>query len=149
MFEIMMQFGGYRIDYLNLNAAHQSDAIGFYACGRLDINHRYSQQARHNLLAGLHWITCTQNLANLVAVYLDVYNEVEDLLPGRQKLIEDILSGMFTRVVISLPAENQENDNSLSGLSERLHTVDAIELICIEDSFCFPEMTHPAYAGVN
>ncbi len=149
MFEVMMQSGGYRVDYLNLNSAYQSNAIGFYVCGRLDCNHRYSLQARHHLLAGYHWITHTRNLENLVAVYLDVCNEEIEIRPAYQMLIEDILSGMFRRVVISQQEPIQVNEFFTSKISELSQLEIAIELIPIVDNQYIHEWACPTFVAVN
>ena len=116
MLDIMMHSGGYRIDYLNLDAAGRKQAFGFYVCGKLEGDQPYSSQARHHLLAGMHWITCTRNLENLVAVYLDICSGTDKMRPGWQQLIKDLSAGLFQRVMIC-SAENLINSatGSLAG----------------------------------
>lgn len=100
MLDIMMHSGGYRIDYLNLDAAGSKQAFGFYACGMLEGDQPYSSQARRHLLAGMHWITRTCNLKNLVAVYVDICSENEQKRLGWQNLMNDLSAGLFMRVLI-------------------------------------------------
>ncbi len=100
MLDIMMHPGGYRIDYLNLDAAGCEQAFGFYVCGKLEGDQPYSSQARRHLLAGMHWITCTRNLENLVAVYVDICSETEQKRPGWKQLTKDLTFGLFQRVMI-------------------------------------------------
>lgn len=100
MLDIMMHSGGYRIDYLNLDAAGSTQAFGFYVCGELEGDQPYSSQARHHFLAGMHWITCTRNLDNLVAVYLDICSGTDQVRPGWQQLAKDLSAGLFKRVMI-------------------------------------------------
>ncbi len=100
MFEIMMQSGGHRVVYLNHSAIGKDDAFGFYVYGRIMDNQRYSFEARHHLLAGLQWITCTMQLEKLIAVYIDVTCMADLKRLGRQQLFEDIKNGMFNKVLV-------------------------------------------------
>jgi hypothetical protein len=100
MFEIMMQSGGHRVVYLNNSAIGKDDAFGFYVYGRILDDQRYSFEARHHLLTGLQWITCTMQLEKLIAVYIDVANMADLDRPGRRQLFNDVKNGMFNKVLV-------------------------------------------------
>jgi hypothetical protein len=112
MFEIMMQSGGHRVVYLNHSAIGEDDAFGFYVCGRILDNQRYSFEARHHLLAGLQWITCTMQLEKLIAVYIDVASMADLDRPGRRQLFYDIENGMFKKVLV------YQKEDLMDGISE-------------------------------
>ena len=105
MLEIMMHSGGYRIEYLNLHAAGTDLGFGLYVCGKLEIGQPYSRQARYHLLAGLERITRSQNLENLVAVYVDICSRTELSRHARQQLMNDLAAGMFKKVMLYTPEE--------------------------------------------
>jgi hypothetical protein len=105
MLEIMMHSGGYRIEYLNLHAAGTDLGFGLYVCGKLEKGQPYSRQARYHLLAGLERITRSQNLENLVAVYVDICSRAELGRPARQQLMKDLAVGMFKKVMLYTPEE--------------------------------------------
>jgi hypothetical protein len=100
MYEALMKFGGYRVDYLNREKAGCPDALGLYVLGDLPAHQRYSRAAKHNLLAGLVMIREQHEAHNLVAVYLDINSPFESHRPAYEHMKRDIKAGLFRRLLV-------------------------------------------------
>ena len=100
MFEAMMKFGGYRIDYMNREHAGKPAALGLYVLGDLPAQQSYSRVAKHNLFTGLVLIREQHEEQNLVAVYLDIASPYDAHRPAYQQMKHDINAGMFRRLLV-------------------------------------------------
>lgn len=100
MFETFMHPGAYRIDYFNGAAMGNSEAIALYVLGNLPQQAAYSNQAKHNLAAGLSLIQIEIGKQNLVAVYIDI-NSADNLArPAYQQMKWDIRLGLFHQIMV-------------------------------------------------
>ena len=100
MFETLMKFGGYRVDYLNMDRAGSSAAMGLYVLGDLPAHQSYSRMAKHNLFTGLCVIREQHEDQNLVAIYLDINSPDEAQRPAYQQMKRDMKAGMFRRLCV-------------------------------------------------
>ncbi len=100
MFETLMKFGGYRVDYLNMDRAGSSAALGLYVLGDLPAHQSYSRMAKHNLFTGLCVIREQHEDQNLVAIYLDINSPDEVQRPAYQQMKRDMKAGMFRRLCV-------------------------------------------------
>ena len=123
MLDALMKFGGHRIDYF-LQARSNLDAFGFYVCGGLGADCAYSLEAKHQLYFGLALIQSQLGLKNLVAIYIDV-NDVNNLQrPAYVQLKQDLINGLFRRVLIldeAVLAGNPAAEADLATLSEQVN----------------------------
>ncbi|MEA4910161.1 MAG: hypothetical protein GYA17_12915 [Chloroflexi bacterium] len=100
MFETLMVEGGYRIDYVNIQAQGRPGALAFYVRGDLDGKLPYSLRAKRHLQAGLSVIQRSLDLQKLVAVYMDVNSSVDLARPAYNQLKTDLRAGLFRRVFV-------------------------------------------------
>lgn len=100
MFEALMKFGGYRVDYLQSDRISTSAALGLYVLGDLPVDQSYSRAAKHNLFTALCLIRDHQDVGNLVAVYLDINSPFETHRPAYQQMKRDMKAGLFHRLCV-------------------------------------------------
>lgn len=99
MLDTLLKFGSYRVDYFD-RTGHNPLALGFYVCGSIEVQYRYSREAKHQLYRGLGLISSRLGLDNLAAVYIDV-NDIANLQrPAYLQLKRDLRDGLFKRVFI-------------------------------------------------
>jgi hypothetical protein len=98
MFDVLTHMGGYRVDYLNKQAAGSPQALGFYVRGELDENQPYARDAKRRLYAGMLVIQQELGANNLVSVYLDVDRPDNLQRPAYQQMKRDLRDGLFRRV---------------------------------------------------
>jgi hypothetical protein len=101
MFESLMKFGGYRVDYLQPDHAGATGALGLYILGDLPAGQPYSRTAKHCLFTALSVLQTQQEIQNLVAVYLDINTANETNRPAFQQMKWDMKAGMFRRLCVS------------------------------------------------
>lgn len=100
MFETLMKFGGYRVDYLNKDRVGSSSAMGLYVLGDLPAHQSYSRMAKRNLFTGLCVIREQHEDQNLIAIYLDVNSPDDAHRPAYQQMKRDMKAGMFHRLCV-------------------------------------------------
>lgn len=101
MFETLMKFGGYRVDYFQRSRIGSPTALGLYVLGDLPSDQSYSRAAKHHLFSALCLLREQLELENLVAVYLDVNSPLEAHRPAYQQLKQDMKAGFFHRLFVT------------------------------------------------
>lgn len=100
MLDVLMKNGGHRIDYFESGAESFSDATALYIRADAPGEAQYSRQAKHQLYEGLAIIAECVGFNKLVGIYLDV-NALQNVnRPAYQRLKQDLLDGMFRRVLV-------------------------------------------------
>jgi hypothetical protein len=135
MFETLMKYGGYRIDYINRNIARTPDAFGFYVRGDLPHNAAYSAVAKRHLVAGLDVIQREIGRNHLVAVYLDVIAHSSRQPAAYQQLLQDLRSGLFRRVFVYQSLDLFANADVRGDLENLTGEVDEIEIVFYDAGF--------------
>ncbi|HZW04000.1 MAG TPA: hypothetical protein VFF68_08730 [Anaerolineaceae bacterium] len=134
MFEALMKMGGYRVDYLNRQAAGSPQALGFYVRGQLTDDQPYSRDAKRRLYTGLAVVQNELGPENLVSVYVDV-NRPENLTrPAYVQLKEDLRSGLFRRVFTVDVNDLAGAPNAIEDLCKFYQEVGGFELLAFDDS---------------
>lgn len=100
MFETLMKFGGYRVDYMRNDRVGKPAALGLYVLGDLPANQSYSREAKHHLFTALCLLRDQHEIDNLVAIYLDVNSPVETHRPAYQQMKRDMKAGLFRRLCV-------------------------------------------------
>jgi hypothetical protein len=100
MFEALRKLGGFRVDYMNQDRIGSPKALGFYVLGNLPEKQAYSRSAKRSLLAGMLILQQLGEIANLVAIYLDVNEADNALRPAYARMKQDLQSGMFRRLFV-------------------------------------------------
>lgn len=103
MLDVLMKNGGHRIDYFESGAVNHSDAAALYIRADAPGETKYSRQAKHQLYKGLAIIAECIGFQKLVGIYVDV-NALENVeRPAYQRLKQDLLDGLFRRVMVIDP----------------------------------------------
>lgn len=100
MFETLMKFGGYRVDYMQNTRTGTPAALGLYVLGDLPTNQSYSRMAKHSLFTALCLLRDQKEIDNLVAIYLDVNSPMETHRPAYQQMKRDMKAGYFRRLCV-------------------------------------------------
>jgi len=100
VFEVFMRNGAYRVDYLNSEMFGTSQSLAMYVSGSLSVGHPYSRAAKRCLLTGLMMIRGMNQLASLVAVYMDTAESDSPNRPALAQLRQDGAAGVFRRLLI-------------------------------------------------
>ena len=146
MFEAMMKFGGYRVDYMNRESAGKPAALGLYVLGDLPAHQSYSRVAKHNLFTGLVLIREHQEEHNLVAVYLDVNSPFESHRPAYQQMKTDIKAGMFRRLLVPSVRDLSGDEEMSADFWNFYRTLEWIEILSSESGFIAPVHFHQIIA---
>ncbi|MFZ6021831.1 MAG: hypothetical protein ACOYXO_19705 [Chloroflexota bacterium] len=100
MFEVFMRNGAYRVDYLNSEMFGTPQSLVIYVSGSLSVGRPYSRAAKRCLLTGLMMIREMNQLASLVAVYIDTAESDSSNRPALAQLRQDGAAGVFRRLLI-------------------------------------------------
>lgn len=107
MLETLLKFGSHRVDYFD-RSGRNPRAFAFYVRGDIEIDERFSHEAKCQLYTGLAWIKQVMGLKDLAAVYIDI-NQLDNLQRSAYvQLKKDLHAGMFSRVFVV-------NKSALSG----------------------------------
>lgn len=101
MFEALMKFGGYRVDYLQNSRLGNQSTLGLYVLGDLPMHQPYSRAAKQKLFIALCLLRDLHEIDNLVAIYLDINSPVEAQRPAYQQMKRDMQAGFFRRICVS------------------------------------------------
>jgi hypothetical protein len=123
MLETLLKFGSHRVDYFD-RSGHNPQAFAFYVRGTIEVDERFSYEAKCQLYTGLAWIKQQLGLQNLAAVYIDI-NKLDNLQRSAYvQLKKDLRSGIFSRVfvvnqsaVMGTPAANAD----LAAMRNQIH----------------------------
>lgn len=123
MLETLLKFGSHRVDYFD-RSGRNPQAFAFYVRGTIEVDERFSHEAKCQLYTGLAWIKQQLGLQNLAAVYIDI-NQLDNLQrPAYVQLKKDLRSGLFSRVFIvnqsalmGIPAANAD----LAAMRSQIH----------------------------
>lgn len=147
MFEILMHPYQYRVDYLNLQAAHTSEAFGLYVRGELDVRLPYSLQAKHHLIAGLALINQFLNRDNLVAVYIDIASLEDCRRPAYLQMKADIAEGLFSRIVTISQSDLMGDPCVDEDILAFAHKIPDLSLLVYESgAFVQVKFVHPCHS---
>lgn len=138
MFEALMKFGGYRVDYLNKHRAGSAAALGLYVSGDLPVNQSYSRMAKHNLFNGLVAIRQQQEEHNLVAVYLEVNSPFNLQRPAYQQMKRDIQAGLFRRLCLPVISDLISDEEMQADFWRFYRELPWIELLSVEAGSFLP-----------
>lgn len=100
MFEALMKFGGYRVDYMHNDQIGTSSALGLYVLGDLPVDQSYSRAAKRSLFTALCLLREQHEIDNLAAIYLDINSPVEAHRPAYQQMKRDMKAGLFHRLCV-------------------------------------------------
>lgn len=100
VFEVFMRNGAYRVDYLNNEMFGTPQSLAMYVSGSLSVGYPYSRAAKRCLLTGLMMIREMNQLASLVAVYVDTAQSDSSNRPALAQLRQDVADGVFRRLLI-------------------------------------------------
>jgi hypothetical protein len=142
MFEALMKFGGYRVDYLNRDRAGSSLALGLYVLGGLPANQSYSRAAKRNLVTGLCLIREQHEEYNLVAVYLDVNSPNEAHRPAYQQMKRDMKAGMFHRLCVPVVRDLISNSEQYSDFWNFYRELEWMDILSTESGLLSPVHFH-------
>ncbi len=132
MFEAMMKFGGYRVDYMKSDRMGSPSAIGLYVLGDLPIDQSYSRTAKHALFSALCMIRDQAEADNLVAVYLDVNHSVNLSRPAYQQMKRDMKAGMFHRLCVPSVRDLVSDEDAYADFWHFYRELEWCELFSIE-----------------
>ncbi len=100
MFTTLMNYGSYRVDYLNKHKMGDPRAVGLYVLGSLSREEIYSRSAKRALYQGLMVVNGQLGKENLVGVYVDINCPTQTTRQAYQVLKRDVKAGMFHKVLV-------------------------------------------------
>ncbi len=146
MFETLMKFGGYRVDYMQSNRFGTPAAVGLYVLGDLPTNQAYSREAKHHLFSALFLLRDQHESENLVAIYLDVNTSMETSRPAYQQMKRDMKAGLFRWLCVPSICDLIGDDRMYSDFWNFYRELEWCEIISTEngqlDSVMFTDLTN-------
>lgn len=146
MFETLMKFGGYRVDYMQNERFGTPSALGLYVLGDLPANQAYSRQAKHHLFTALNLLRELQESENLVAIYLDVNTPMDAGRPAYQQMKRDMKAGLFRRLCVPSICDLVGDDQMYADFWNFYRELEWCEIISTEngqlDSVVFTDLTN-------
>lgn len=147
MFEALMKMGGYRVDYLNRQAAGSPQALGFYVRGQLEDGQPYSKEAKRRLYTGLAVIQALLGSENLVSVYVDVNHPDNLSRPAYVQLKNDLRQGLVRRVFTVDINDLAGAPNAVEDLRNVYREVGGFDLLEFDRDGCSSKMRRLDLSG--
>lgn len=132
MFETLMKFGGYRVDYLKNNRVGTQAALGLYVLGDLPASQSYSRAAKHHLYTALCLLREQQEIENLAAIYLDINSPLETSRPAYQQMKRDMKTGYFRRLCVRSVCDLIGDDRMYEDFWSFYRELEWCEIVSIE-----------------
>ena len=129
MLSKLMKPGQYRIDYLNPGFQGNPNALAFYVRSEYISPDPYCIEAKRHLMAGLCLLRQENLEDNLVGIYIDIDGSALNLHPAFNQLLQDISTGLVSRIFSTHPSDLLGNASMRWKLEELQDKVGPIELV--------------------
>ena len=138
MFTTLMNFGSYRVDYLNKQRIGDPHAVGLYILGNLSGEETYSRSAKRALYLGLTMVREQLGMENLVGIYVDINCPNQTSRQAYLELKKDVKAGMFRRVLVQSLSDLFSDADSFSDWWNFYRELARCEILTMADGLIKP-----------